>query len=64
MKVEDITAQTVIDRVIADTGFSPWGRLLFPADSGLLARSDTRHFAVEMVQPYRCSKDGRDHPLF
>ena len=34
MKVEDITAQTVIDRVIADTGFSPWGRLLFPADSG------------------------------
>ena len=34
MKVEDITAQTVIDRVIADIGFSPWGRLLFPADSG------------------------------
>ena len=34
MKVEDITAQTVIDRVIADTGFSPWGRLLSPADSG------------------------------
>ena len=34
MKVEDITAQTAIDRVIADTGFSPWGRLLFPADSG------------------------------
>ena len=34
MKIEDITAQTAIDRVIADTGFSPWGRLLFPADSG------------------------------
>ena len=34
MKVEDITAQTVIELVIADTGFSPWGRLLFPADSG------------------------------
>ena len=25
---------TAIDRVIADTGFSPWGRLLFPAASG------------------------------
>ena len=34
MKVEDITAQTAIELVIADTGFSPWGRLLFPADSG------------------------------
>ena len=34
MKVEDITAQTVIDRVIADTDFSPWGRLIFPVDSG------------------------------
>ena len=34
MKVEDIPAQTAIELVIADTGFSPWGRLLFPADSG------------------------------
>lgn len=34
MKVEDITAQTAIELVIADTDFSPWGRLLFPADSG------------------------------
>ena len=34
MKVEDITAQTAIDRVIADIDFSPWGRLIFPADSG------------------------------
>lgn len=33
MKVEDITAQTAIDRVIADIDFSPWGRLIFPADS-------------------------------
>jgi len=34
MKIEDITAQTAIDRVIADIDFSPWGRLIFPADSG------------------------------
>lgn len=34
MKTEDITAQTAIDRVIADTDFSPWGRLIFPVDSG------------------------------
>lgn len=34
MKTEDITAQTAIELVIADTDFSPWGRLIFPVDSG------------------------------
>ena len=34
MKVEDITAQTEIESVISDADFSPWGRLIFPADSG------------------------------
>lgn len=34
MNPDDITAQTAIESVIFDTDFSPWGRLIFPADSG------------------------------
>ena len=34
MNLDDITAQTAIENVIFDTDFSPWGRLIFPADSG------------------------------
>lgn len=34
MKVEDITAQTEIESVISDADFTPWGRLIFPANSG------------------------------
>jgi putative lipoprotein len=34
MNLDDIAAQTVIESVISDTDFSPWGRLIFPADPG------------------------------
>ena len=34
MNLDDITAQTAIESVIFDTDFSPWGRLIFPTDSG------------------------------
>ena len=34
MKAEEITAQTAIESVISDADFAPWGRLIFPADSG------------------------------
>lgn len=34
MNLDDITAQTAIESVIFDTDFSPWGRLIFPADPG------------------------------
>ena len=34
MKTEEITAQTGIESVISDPDFTPWGRLIFPADSG------------------------------
>ena len=34
MNLDDITAQIAIESVIFDTDFSPWGRLIFPADSG------------------------------
>ena len=34
MKTEEITAQTAIESVISDPDFTPWGRLIFPADSG------------------------------
>ncbi|WP_315601244.1 alpha/beta hydrolase [Treponema socranskii] len=34
MNPDDITAQTAIESVIFDTDFSPWGRLIFPADPG------------------------------
>ena len=34
MNLDDIAAQTVIESVISDIDFSPWGRLIFPADPG------------------------------